>query len=249
MYIHDLKIVIENVRGSYKKFREGYAVEGVTFPTHYGYIHGYKSEDNKDLDVFLGNGELCGVIVMSRPRFPSGKETKVFITISQDELDAIHEAYAPVILEHSILNTEELLEYIEQYKVQEYTDELCYTNVLSANHAELINFYTNVVGLQPKDLKKDPAKDTWYGFEMDGATFAIEPMSNRDKYSFNYNKKNPVLIQFRAHSEEHLQEWTEQLEKNNVVIGQRIMQKGYGMVTTFVDPDGNVVELLYENRE
>jgi hypothetical protein len=44
MKILDLKIVIENLRGSYKKFAdslEEYPILGVTFPVHYGYIDGY----------------------------------------------------------------------------------------------------------------------------------------------------------------------------------------------------------------
>ena len=70
-------------------------------------------------------------------------------------------------------------------------------------------------------------------------------MSNRDSYDFDYEKGNPVLIQFKAQSLEHLTEWTERLEKAGVTIGQRIVKKEYGTFTTFVDPDGNVIEILY----
>jgi predicted enzyme related to lactoylglutathione lyase len=99
--------------------------------------------------------------------------------------------------------------------------------------------------LDPLDKEADTAAEKWYGFDTGTVQFAIEPMSNRDKYKFDYEKKNPVLIQFKAVSMEDLTQMTERLEKAGVVIGQRIMKKSYGTVTTFVDPDGNVIELLY----
>lgn len=124
--------------------------------------------------------------------------------------------------------------------------DLIYVNLLSNNHEELIEFYTKVVGLDPVSHEENPAKAKWYGFDTGKVGFAIEPMSNRDKYEFEYKKDNPVLIQFKAESLEELTTWTERLEQAEVPIGQRIMQKSYGTVTTFVDPDGNVIELLYK---
>jgi hypothetical protein len=115
MKITDLIIVIENIKGSYKKFRAGYAVPGVTFPTHYGYIQGYASEDKHDLDVFLGNGSLCGYIKMERPTFPDGVETKTFIHISEQELEAIKEAYKPVVVEVKTLEEKIFLEFIKKF--------------------------------------------------------------------------------------------------------------------------------------
>ncbi|PIQ68341.1 MAG: hypothetical protein COV91_04660 [Candidatus Taylorbacteria bacterium CG11_big_fil_rev_8_21_14_0_20_46_11] len=125
--------------------------------------------------------------------------------------------------------------------------DLVYINLLSKNSEELIEFYTKVVGLNPLDDTKNPATDTWYGFDTGNTTFAIEPMSNRDKYSPNskYNKSNPVLIQFKANSLEELTEWTERLEKEGVNIVQRILKRSYGTFTTFADPDGNLIEILY----
>lgn len=248
MKISDLRITIENVRGSYKKFREGYPVAGVTFPTHYGFIQGYRSEDGKDLDVYLGNGQLHGYIKMKRPTFPDGVETKTFVYTSEAELNAIEKAYEPVIVEIKQIEESKFITFIEQFKA-DTNGELVYTNVLSPDHASLIDFYTNVVGLDPVNPDEDPAKEKWYGFKTGDVGFAIEPLSNRDKYEFEYQKGNPVLIQFKAESIEALTEWTERLEAKDVVIGQRIMEKSYGIVTTFVDPDGNVIELLYESKK
>jgi len=125
--------------------------------------------------------------------------------------------------------------------------DLIYINLLSKNSEKLIEFYTKVVGLSPLDNTKNPATDTWYGFDTGNTQFAIEPMSNRDKYSTTseYNKSNPVLIQFKANSLEELTEWTERLEKEGVNIVQRILKRSYGTFTTFADPDGNLIEILY----
>lgn len=125
--------------------------------------------------------------------------------------------------------------------------DLIYINLLSKNSEKLIEFYTKVVGLSPLDNTKNPATDTWYGFDTGNTTFAIEPMSNRDKYSTTseYNKSNPTLIQFKANSLEELTEWTERLERAGVHIVQRILKRSYGTFTTFADPDGNLIEILY----
>lgn len=126
--------------------------------------------------------------------------------------------------------------------------DLAFVNLLSKNHEKLIKFYTKIVGLNPLDKKADPVTEHWYGFDTGKTHFAIEPMSNRDKYQFDYNKGNPVLIQFKANSLEDLKKWTERLEKEGVAIGQRMIKKRYGTFTTFVDPDGNCIELLYTEQ-
>ena len=123
--------------------------------------------------------------------------------------------------------------------------DLVYVNLLSRNAERLIEFYAKVVGFKPLDSEAHPATETWYGFDTGHTKFAIEPISNRDKYTFDYKKENPVLIQFKSDSLEELTEWTERLEKEGVVIGQRILKKSYGTVTTFTDPDGNCIEILY----
>lgn len=120
MKIEDLVIVIENLRGSYKKFAdtlEEYPVLGVTFPTHYGYIQGYIGEDRHDLDIFVGSGDLMGYIKMERDDVDGGIETKMFLKISEDELSEIEERYKPVLAGTQRFNSEqEFLEHIQQFK-------------------------------------------------------------------------------------------------------------------------------------
>ncbi len=116
MKLLDLHIYIENIRGSYKHFAdtpEEYPVLGVTFPTHYGYIPGYKSEDGHDLDVFLGSGAIHGIIRVNR-KF--GIETKTILYVSQDEFDSIKKAYEPVTVELKTLEETEMLSILEKFK-------------------------------------------------------------------------------------------------------------------------------------
>ena len=126
--------------------------------------------------------------------------------------------------------------------------ELIYVNLLSKDHKKLIEFYTEVVGLKPLNPNADTSKEKWYGFSTGKTQFAIEPMSNRDEYNLESEAKNPTLIQFKAESVEDLTKWTEKLEKSGVKIIQRILKKSYGTVTTFIDPDDNILELLYQEE-
>lgn len=115
----ELKFVIENPKGSYKKFAdtlEEYPLLGVTFPTHYGYIDGYVSEDGHDLDVFIGSGNLYGKLRVNRDDVPGGIETKIMMYITKEEYHEIENAYAPVIHEICLLDENQLIELLNQLK-------------------------------------------------------------------------------------------------------------------------------------
>jgi len=120
MEIKDLRFVIENLRGSYKKFTDSldeYPILGVTYPTHYGYIKGFVSEDNHDLDVFVGDGQLFGYIRVKRDDVPNGIETKVFIHISEKEYEEIKQAYKPVLAEiNTFSNETEFISFLNTFK-------------------------------------------------------------------------------------------------------------------------------------
>lgn len=117
--LSELKFVIENPKGSYKKFAdtlEEYPILGVTFPTHYGYIDGYISEDGHDLDVFVGSGDQYGIMRVNRDDVPGGTETKIMLYVTSDEYTAIESAYAPVIAEMRTLDEVDVLELIGKFK-------------------------------------------------------------------------------------------------------------------------------------
>lgn len=118
MKIADLKIVIENVRGSYKKFADTYdeyPVLGVTFPVDYGYIDGYIGEDTHDLDVFVGSGNLHGIMRVKRDDVAGGVETKIILNVTEKEFGEITEAYKPVISEISKVNEAEIIDALPAF--------------------------------------------------------------------------------------------------------------------------------------
>ncbi len=120
MRITDLQFVIENPSGSYKKFADSldeYPLLGVTYPTHYGYIDGYKSEDGHDLDVFIGNGSIFGILKVNRDDAPNGVDTKMLFGINQAECDSISKEFEPVIEGiESFDSLESFLKYIQIFK-------------------------------------------------------------------------------------------------------------------------------------
>lgn len=112
-FLDSLRITIENPKGSYKSFEtegdtvwERYPLKGVIYPTDYGSIAGFSGEDGADLDVFVGTGEKCGFIRVSRLDVPA--ETKFFIRCGDEEVTAIKAAFAPVLLDAKVLNLAEL---------------------------------------------------------------------------------------------------------------------------------------------
>jgi hypothetical protein len=118
MKLFDLTFVIENLRGSYKKFADTldeYPILGVTFPTHYGYIEGYTGEDAHDLDVFIGSGDLHGIMRVNRDDVEGGIETKFIIYVTEKEFEEIKETYALVINEMKQMTEESIIELIPKF--------------------------------------------------------------------------------------------------------------------------------------
>ena len=108
-------IVIENPKGSYKSFEidadpawKDYPLAGVTYPVDYGYIKGYRSEDDEDLDVFVGSGELSGYMKIWRVDVPI--ETKFILGVTKKEWDDIVTVFSPVIKDKELFMNEEQLE-------------------------------------------------------------------------------------------------------------------------------------------
>ncbi len=117
-----LKIVIENPKGSYRSFGieddpiwKDYPLSGVTYPVDYGYIEGYKSEDDEDLDVFVGSGGLYGYIKIWRCDVPI--ETKFAMHVTEEEWDNITKIFAPVIKEKRLFEDDkEYKDTLEKFK-------------------------------------------------------------------------------------------------------------------------------------
>ncbi|MEK6963241.1 MAG: VOC family protein [Nanoarchaeota archaeon] len=124
---------------------------------------------------------------------------------------------------------------------------ISHVNLYSEDYSKLIRFYRDVIGMNP--LKGMNEKDNWYGFDTGKTTFALEPVSNRKRYTWEYNTKNPVLVQFQAHDEDELEAMNQQLEKKGVKLLTRSEQRSYGKITIFLDPDGNFLEILLPSQK
>lgn len=118
--------------------------------------------------------------------------------------------------------------------------KISHVNLYSKNNKKLIKFYRDMVGLKPFP----DSSDNWYGFATKGAVFAVEPESSRNRIPFKFNRNNPVLIQFEANSKSHLERINKYLEQRGVRLLRRSQQRSYGIITNFLDPDGNLVEIL-----
>lgn len=125
-------------------------------------------------------------------------------------------------------------------------DDISYINLYSNSNEQLIAFYRDIIGIPPQDKKVKPEEAKWYGFDTRGVTFAIERESNRDKHPFTYNRNNPVLVQFRAKTMGELTAMNEHLKSKRIKLLTESEKKSYGVITNFLDPDGNLMEILYE---
>lgn len=121
---------------------------------------------------------------------------------------------------------------------------MSFVNLYSHNFDKLISFYRDVLGLKPLQNNKR----NWFGFDTGETTFALEPEDNRKSYHFEFNKENPILLQFQVDSVPELKRITEALENKGVKVKQKLLKKSYGTITTLVDPDNNVIELLTESN-
>lgn len=121
MNIGPYSIVIENKKGGYKSFEtegdpvwEKYPLKGVTYPVDYGYVEGYASEDGQDLDVFVGSGDLNGYIKVWRYDVP--EETKMFMNMTQGEVDAVIAEFKSVLVESRVLTSGEFQKKMKAFK-------------------------------------------------------------------------------------------------------------------------------------
>jgi inorganic pyrophosphatase/uncharacterized protein YjeT (DUF2065 family) len=114
---------VDQPRGSYRQFRDpsdaalkDYPIEGVTYPTDYGYLPGYVGEDDDDLDVFKGSGGTHGVMRVNRPDARGGAETKLLYGMTPEEMSAVLKAFGPVVNSHREVAETELADLLSSFK-------------------------------------------------------------------------------------------------------------------------------------
>lgn len=124
-------------------------------------------------------------------------------------------------------------------------NQISHINLFSQNNKKLIEFYRSL-GIKP--FNQD-IEGNWYGFNTKGTIFAIEPVSNRQKVAkaLNITRNDSVLIQFKANNLQELESMSDIAEKAGAQIMWRMKKASYGIITNFLDPDGNLIEILLEN--
>lgn len=119
-----IKYKIENKKGSIKIFYdeddpEGkeYPLKKMKYPVDYGYIKNkYIAEDEAELDIFVGTGDLYGYMVVYRLDVP--RETKMIYKVSNEEWNSIIKAFKPVVVEQKkFKNEDEFKKFILKFRV------------------------------------------------------------------------------------------------------------------------------------
>lgn len=122
---------------------------------------------------------------------------------------------------------------------------IAYICLYTSNMNESVTFYRDVLGLESADPKENAETSTFYAFKTGETVLALE-RNGVKKNDMKTKAENPVLMQFKAESTEHLEELNQQLEGHGVKLFDRSKQTSYGLITNFCDPDGNKVEIIYQ---
>lgn len=114
-----------------------------------------------------------------------------------------------------------------------------------ANMERSVAFYRDVLGLKPLPKHTTP---NFFAFDAGGVMLGLEP-NGVGKKGEKTKAENPVLLQFRADSLDHLENMNRRLESHGVQLTNRSHQMSYGTITNFLDPDGNKLEILFQTKQ
>ena len=123
--------------------------------------------------------------------------------------------------------------------------KIAYICLYVSDIRESIEFYGSVLELEPLSPGSDAANSDFYAFKTGESILALEPTGSK-KGSEKTKAENPYLLQFRADSLDELERMNEQLESKGVIPGTRSQKTSYGTITSFIDPDGNKLEIIFE---
>jgi len=123
--------------------------------------------------------------------------------------------------------------------------KIAYICLYVSDIKESIEFYRDVLELEPISPESNLSDIDFYAFKTGETILALEPMGSK-KRSEKTKAENPYLLQFRADSLDELERMNERLESNGVVPDPRSQKTSYGTITSFIDPDGNKLEIIFE---
>lgn len=129
-----------------------------------------------------------------------------------------------------------------------FPGKLKFINLYYEDSEAAVRFFRDNVGLTPMPNQSD--SDDWYGFEPtgDGVSIAIEKFETLKNRPFEYNRANPVLLQFEIDGEAELQKTVDDLRTQGVQVVREPTKRDYGTIANFVDTEGNAYELICPNK-
>ncbi len=121
---------------------------------------------------------------------------------------------------------------------------LAYVCLYVADFEGSIKFYRDILELEAVDPGRDISNADFYAFKTGETLLALEPGGSK-KHSEKSKAENSYLLQFRAHSLDELEGMNRQLESKGVILNLRSEKTSYGTITNFLDPDGNLLEIIF----
>lgn len=126
-----------------------------------------------------------------------------------------------------------------------YLKKVAYICLYVSDMSESVKFYRDILGLVPANPQEDTTTSTFYAFKTGETILALE-RNGVKKNGLKTKAENPVLFQFKAESKEHLEKINTMLEEKAVKLIDKSKPTDYGYITNFCDPDGNKVEIVYQ---
>jgi len=110
----------------------------------------------------------------------------------------------------------------------------------AANAEKLAEFYRDVVGLSQND-EFEMGENNEKGFLFDAGTTSIAIIDHSEVSGTNKNPER-IILNFEVSD---IEKETKRLDKLNVKKKQDIYHlEGYGLIATFIDPEGNFFQLV-----
>ncbi|HET7077456.1 MAG TPA: VOC family protein [Chloroflexia bacterium] len=122
---------------------------------------------------------------------------------------------------------------------------IAYICLYTSDLRESVRFYRDILGLEPTSPNADLDTIDFYSFNTGTGRLGLEGNGVKQD-RMKTVAENPVLLQFKAESQEHLEAMNQHLEAYGITLYDRSTQTSYGTITNFCDPDGNRLEILYE---
>lgn len=122
--------------------------------------------------------------------------------------------------------------------------DIAYICIATSNLKESEIFYRDILGLT-EDLSR--SEENFHALKAGSTYIGIERKGIR-KDGQKTKSENPVLIQFKASSVDELKKLTKNLEEKGVRMLKTMVETHYGILTNFLDPDGNKLEILCQSE-